>query len=1281
MKLEIQFLSGDTEIRPLDSGQPISIGRADSCDIQVDGDDDVAPLHCRISWSGTAWEIKAANLDGVEVNGKLVREASLTADDTVRVGAIDFRLVDDAEVVSDVAEGADGFIPLASSDDDISLKPLDTGETPAGAFGVADAKDEGDDIQLPADVQRDRDATEAKPRRQKSRKPKRTVPEPDVAEENEHPINQIFEDDDLDPLDDTGDEEEVVQPMPGQAVSSPSRSSSAKAAGDGVKNGGEAQGGVKSTLTEKFKPVARRPGDQETLKSPVVLGLVGFSIFLLLASVTFYFMFSRNTIEGLFEIAAAEVEEGSYSQAKAHLEEFLEIYPNNEEFSPRATMLLNEARVEALLGGAKEWKKALVAIDVYRKECQDFETYDPEKKIYLFNTVVKIAIGSANEGGESLQDTAKGRELLALSEESSRKLSLYKTDEDQLASDQERIVEARRVAAASLLKQEVLDAGLARIDKSLEAKQPMEVLIERRKLLTRYAEFKDQGKLEAKLQDALTLEKTRVSADKTARSAQPGDMKSTGVSALSLTLNTRVRSDEKSEGRTVFVVGRDCFYGIDSVTGHPVWRRIVGLDLPFAPVAVATAQPGLLLVDTNKHELVLLRQRDGHTIWRLPLGDGQRVVGPPLVTDTQAFLVTESGDRGHLLKISLENLNQLAQLSFSQSVMAPPALISGGRQLVVAGHREVIYTIDVGGFACEAVSYLGHPAGSIESPLLTMGGLVLLPQNDQADDASEAGDDAKAESKTDTGSAAKGSTGGGENLVVAENDRLDSCRLRVIRLAANGTQLAPVAEVRVPGHVRDRSMLRGRDLFVPLSGERLAAFTVSDDPNHDALTTVGTHQVETPHAGAMHLAVGPGGLLWMASSKLQRFQLTTDSIKVDPNRIANGLSSQPLQSIGSQLFVGRRLSHSASVVFTRVERNAEPQMITHWRTVVGSGLLQCLPMSNGLLLCLTETGGLFHVRANELDAAGFKFNVEGELRLPPGLTAPLDSSRFADGRVAVWCGLPEPRMWILNTVGTIEQEIDLQKEALEAAPVLTEGGIVAPLPGRLKLVARSSGQGPAREFPAPVEGGKKRRWTRTVSIDSKHLLVLDDGGDLVRLQYRTTPAPHLYPVSTLKLAAPLDRVPLVHQDRVVLATSDGKLQVLGALDLQVAVSADLPAAATAGPWGIENRILVEVGQKELLCLDLSNNLKVLWTLQTGGNSVAGAPLVVDGQLLVALDNGRVMFVQLADGKLNRSVELGQPLALGPRAFGKKILVTSIDGTLYRIESLLKPPAAGDSEGE
>ena len=147
----------------------------------------------------------------------------------------------------------------------------------------------------------------------------------------------------------------------------------------------------------------------------------------------------------------------------------------------------------------------------------------------------------------------------------------------------------------------------------------------------------------------------------------------------------------------------------------------------------------------------------------------------------------------------------------------------------------------------------------------------------------------------------------------------------------------------------------------------------------------------------------------------------------------------------------------------------------------------------------------------------------------------------------------------------------------------------------------------------------------------------------------------------------------------MLATSDRKLQLLGAADLQVVANVDLPAAATAGPWAVGKRVLVETGQKQLVCLDPADNLKVLWTAETKGQSVAGAPLSVDGRLLVAFDDGRVVVVNSANGQFGRSVELGQPVALGPRAYGKKILVSSIDGTLYRIESLLAAETAGGGE--
>ena len=1269
MYLEITYLSGNVESRSLDQNRPISIGRHDSCEIQVD-EEDVGQIHCRVSWNGADYEATAANLEGIEINGTLVRKAVLATGDLLRIGSVDMNVVagetGDGLSPASAATSFDGVIRLKDSDDEITMKPLAKGEAEPGFVGSEHEEEEGEDIQLPAAYRaeppprkrRKKPAAAADRRRGKRRQAQKP------ADENPHPINQIFEDDDeADDLDD---------PSSGRPVLSRSRSTEEEELAAAPPEPA-ADGPDPPAAFLGLKANARRPGDQETLKSPLVLVLGGGSLALLLASATFYFMLGQNTIEGFFEVPSIEVEEGRYSQAITHLEEFIQMYPGDEVFTPKAMFLLQRAKVESqIAGSAPKWKEGLDAIDEYRRETQDLEGYGNEKKSYLFDTVVKISLGAAAEAGDSLRDTARGRELLQLSKVATTKMNLYKTDEEKFVSEQGRIDAAQKDADRKLLKQEVFDDGLGKITAALEKKLPMQALVERRKLLVRYADFSESPVIEAELQKVLSLEQAAVSSDKTGRDASTEENAPQGVISLSLTLNTRVRTDEKSEGRRVFVIGRDCLYGVDSITGRTAWRRVVGLDLPFAPLQVSSAEPGLLLVDTNRNELVLIRRKDGGLVWRLGLEADERATGAPLVTGGQIFLVTET-DRGFLSKVSLETGRLAVRLSFSQPLSAPPVLLSDATHLVIAGQQEVLYTLSLRPLACQATSYLGHPTGSIEAPLLAMGRLVLLPQNGHSAGSVKDAEKKQAGDTTDddagTESAPPPATGGGsESLVVAENDRIDSCRLRVIALTDNGRQLAPVTEIRVIGHVRDRPMLRGRSLFVPFAGERLTAFTVSDDPNHKTLTRVATHQVQTDHAGPIHLEVGPGGHLWMASSKLQRFQLTSDSLKLNPNRIAEGLSSQPLQSIGNQMFVGRRLPHSDSVVFTRVERDAEPQMKSHWRTVVGAGLLECRPLSNGLLLCVTETGGLFHLRDNEFDASGFRFTAEGELRLPVGLSTPLEATRFPDGRVAVWCGGPQSQMWILNTVGTIEQEVDLKKESLEAPPVLIAGGILAPLPGRLKVVARSS---PVKEYPASVREGKKHKWQRTVRIDKSHLLVVDDGGELVRLQFRQAPSPHLYPVNTLTLKSPLDLDPLAHDGRVVLVTADRRVQVLGATDLQVVSETRLPVAATAGPWVFGNRLLIESGRKQLVCLDLTDNLKQLWSVDTGNHSVTGKPLEVGGRLIVALHHGQVMAIDPSSGQVGKTLMLEQTLSLGPRAFGKKLLVTSIDGTLYRVESLLE----------
>src|SRR5580700_7951851 len=88
LDLEIHNGSLPTETLRISRRQPICIGRHASNDICID-DTDVAPIHCRVAWNGSQFEVASANRDGVDVNGTLVRHSALKVGDVMRIGPAD----------------------------------------------------------------------------------------------------------------------------------------------------------------------------------------------------------------------------------------------------------------------------------------------------------------------------------------------------------------------------------------------------------------------------------------------------------------------------------------------------------------------------------------------------------------------------------------------------------------------------------------------------------------------------------------------------------------------------------------------------------------------------------------------------------------------------------------------------------------------------------------------------------------------------------------------------------------------------------------------------------------------------------------------------------------------------------------------------------------------------------------------------------------------------------------------------------------------------------------
>ena len=85
----------------------------------------------------------------------------------------------------------------------------------------------------------------------------------------------------------------------------------------------------------------------------------------------------------------------------------------------------------------------------------------------------------------------------------------------------------------------------------------------------------------------------------------------------------------------------------------------------------------------------------------------------------------------------------------------------------------------------------------------------------------------------------------------------------------------------------------------------------------------------------------------------------------------------------------------------------------------------------------------------------------------------------------------------------------------------------------------------------------------------------------------------------------------------------------------------------------------------LLCFDAAG--KRLWQSPLPYGPLAGTPLAAGDDYILAATGGVVWRVAASSGKELGKLDTGLPLATGPVAFGKQLLVGSGDGSLHVIE--------------
>jgi outer membrane protein assembly factor BamB len=978
---------------------------------------------------------------------------------------------------------------------------------------------------------------------------------------------------------------------------------------------------LKDRLRKAMDHQPHRPGEEDTIRSPLVLTLLGAVAVLALLAATFYFIAGRQTTQQEYDLAAQLIAEQKYAQAIIEFDDFIALHPK-DPLAQQAKVQRNLARIDQQIDSAvPNWAPGLETLREFLSAHRDDENFkDLQEEVR--RRAGTIALGAARAAGKTFD-----RELLEVSKQANTIYSTYQTKDGATAESDTDVAKAQRQSEAAILRNETFLGGVAKIDEALKARQPMQALQLRRDLLVRYPDFAEDrnkaAKLAAKLEEALQLERSLVQSEELDRPGVTEERATEVPPPLAIVFHKRSRTDEVSLGQAVCALSKDCCYGIDTVTSDPVWRRVVGLNSPFFPIREPST-PSVILFDTVHQELVRVHQNTGALLWRQPIGEA--AFGQPLIDEGQIYLPTLGG---RLYKIDLASGAVSTRLTFSQAITGPVAL-ADGQHLAVAGDQEVVYTLTKRPLACEGVSFLSQKARSIEAPLLAMGPYLLMIENGDA----------------------------------------DRSRLRLLS-AADPLHLREVAAEDVAGLVLDTPVIRGRDLFVPSVPERVSAFTVSDDPGQPPLLKGPVFQAEGKRESPIFLSTGPDRQLWMASSALRKLQLTTSALEADQQVIAVGLSSQPLQYLGGVMFNGRRRAYTDAVTFTQTNRE---EMTSAWQAVLGARMIawSVSDASPPTLVCVTEAGHPFRITDVQLQSTGFY--VEGSVKVNPlplndDLDRPLLAAALGDGQVAVAAGDPEPKIWVINKNGQTDRSFT-PSAPLQAAPAPLGSRLVFPVAGKLQ-VSSTAGQPPIQELALPSDQAETVVWRQVLAVDDNNVIAVTEQGQVIQVRLQTSPRAHLAEITRMDLGAALDLAGDLADGVLVLADASGRVRAFDAANLDVRAERTLASPVTSDLWLVGGRLFAEVGGTQCECLDPQDSLKSRWPqpLELHGVGLAGRPLIAEERVLLTQVDGTVSVVDLATGQTKAQLRVESALTSGPIRVGGEVFAATLDGSLVKITQL------------
>lgn len=972
----------------------------------------------------------------------------------------------------------------------------------------------------------------------------------------------------------------------------------------------------KRGLFAKRDPNEKRDVTKYDWGSKLIMIVSVLVILLVIAAGVLFFLLTRRSGDEALASADADYNSGSYSQAKHKFDEFLKNHPGHSGASQsRVRKGLCELRLA--IDNAKDWSKAFQVCKKVVKEISSEEKF-VEAQADLAGMLPKIAEGlslqAASEQSEKL--IKECRECLALI---AKYVPKKITPLDKLAE----IEKSLDLTARDLVKGESLSVALKEIRQAISKGQVQQGYDVHKALVKNYPYLAVNSKLREALHELTAAEQKLVQVDATPRPPLTDEVE-TSVTATGAVANQTVTGTAVGvDGYVIYTIAGGAAYGLDAVTGKALWRRPVGMDSVFPPLAVSPdAGSDCILVDTTRHEVLRVGGKDGALRWRFPLG------GPcgaaPILVRGNLLVPTRAGQ---IFKIDVESGTCQAVIQLPQALRVSTAVGSSGKLYYQLGDHSNLYVLDAETNQCLEVIYAGHEPDSVLVPPLVVGRYIFL----------------------------------------ADNNSANNSLLRILLTDLKGLNASPLPPMPLQGHVFVPPQVSGRTMFVATDRGGLYSFEMvapSDNPE-ESISEVLVKVAEKPAddvAPLVRYYLMRDSRLWLAGKDLTKYDIESARGKLSPKWMKNEGDSflQSPQAIGGVVFHARTKGTLPGVAVAAITADTgDPIWETHLAAPPAGAMI--VDPEGSRVAVLSGAGALYEASVDELQGAKILPSASAS-SMYGGFAQASHPTALENERLAFVAGGDRKRILIVEPAGSaVRLRWMDQPDALASSTLALASGVLTLSDvGQVLVVNPNDGTTLVAPFQPRLEGGRQFHWGSPIRVGENDVLVCDGLSTLYRLSIAQQPRPHLMEAARAQLTQPIVSPLAVDAGIAHGVDGNGRLLMFQLPDLAQIGEHELGSAPTWGPIAVGGQVLVATLGDELLAF---SNGKLVWKTSLKFGPLAGEPLLVQGELLLATQAGIVERVNSASGKIVGQVDLGQPLAAGPFPWKDHLLLVAHDGSL------------------